>query len=258
MPLPRVQVTKEVLEEATNVALELRLRGYDDYVHGTFEARFRRFLGYADAVDRDGRAVLEAVDGGNLTAFVALVVAEMERITDSYGRLGQLTRCVWGVPWACGGTRPQASPMASEAGHMAVFKNPTFFVRAQPPTANRRQPPPTANRQPPTIVQYCPCLDHEAESVPVNVVWVGVTNRFLFFPPLRTALGGHRPYCIGHRGEGEQVNIVPWRFRCLNSSWCNLCTAGGGGNSLGALANPRRPTQPPTSENVLSQKTRIH
>ena len=91
----------------------------------------------------------------------------------------------------------------------AVLKNPNFFLlgaslqdspqgspttnRHQPPTAkrhlprtaaNRRQPLPTANRRPPTanrrqlpiMVQYffcgfmsCPCLDHEAESVPVNV-----------------------------------------------------------------------------------------
>ena len=74
----------------------------------------------------------------------------------------------------------------------AVLKTPNIFRKTapkdhQPPTANRRQPPtainrhrhqpPTApNRQPPTIVRYCfcgllscPCLDHEAESVPVNV-----------------------------------------------------------------------------------------
>ena len=54
---------------------------------------------------------------------------------------------------------------------------PPTANRHQPPTANGHQPPPTANRhQPPTIVQHrfcgvvsCPCVAHEAESVPVNV-----------------------------------------------------------------------------------------
>ena len=46
----------------------------------------------------------------------------------------------------------------------------------QPPAANPRQPPAANRRQPLAIVQYwfcgfvcCPCLDHEAENVPVNV-----------------------------------------------------------------------------------------
>ena len=77
-------------------------------------------------------------------------------------------------------------------------------TNCQPPTANRqppptvnRQPPPTPDpqpptpnrRQPPTIVQYCfcsflscPCLDHEAESVPVKVRFCWCVERPPFFP----------------------------------------------------------------------------
>ena len=82
----------------------------------------------------------------------------------------------------------------------AVRKNSIFVLLRTalkdspqgPPTANRHQPPPTANCQPPsaanrhqpqTIVQHrfcgvvsCPCLDHEAESVPSTFVSVGVAN----------------------------------------------------------------------------------
>ena len=89
----------------------------------------------------------------------------------------------------------------------AVLKNPHFFfvkdslqgqppgtTNRQPPTANRQSPtadrqPPTANRQPPTTVQYCfcgfvscPCLDHETESVPVNVRFCGRYEPFFLFP----------------------------------------------------------------------------
>ena len=74
---------------------------------------------------------------------------------------------------------PQGRGRAPSA--KAVLKLPhPFLLRTapkdhEPPTANRQ--PPTANRhQPPTIVQSCfcgvvscPCLGHEAESVPVNV-----------------------------------------------------------------------------------------
>ena len=75
------------------------------------------------------------------------------------------------------------------------LRTPTFFFGSEspkePPTANRQPPTatncqlptatncqlPTANRhQPPTVFQYrfcvlvsCPCLAHEAESVPMNV-----------------------------------------------------------------------------------------
>ena len=106
----------------------------------------------------------------------------------------------------------------------AVPKNPTFFLPLrtgpkdhQPPTANRHQTP-NAKRQPPlnpqpstatnhqqstadrhqpsTIVQFCfcgfvscPCLGHEAESVPVNVRFL-LASRTLFPPlfPSRTAV----------------------------------------------------------------------
>ena len=80
---------------------------------------------------------------------------------------------------------------------------PPTTTNHQPPTANR-QPPPTANRQPPTapnrqlptttshqprptIVQFCfcglvscPCLDHEADSVPVDVLFCCCYERFSF------------------------------------------------------------------------------
>ena len=83
-----------------------------------------------------------------------------------------------------GGARP--APWECEALPAPQFA----FVKDSPqgpPTANH-QPPPTANcRQPPTTVQYCfcgfvsrPCLDHGAESVPVNVRFCW-RYPFLFF-----------------------------------------------------------------------------
>ena len=39
----------------------------------------------------------------------------------------------------------------------------------QPPTANHRQPPPTIVEDCFCGIVSCPCLDHEAESVPVNI-----------------------------------------------------------------------------------------
>ena len=82
-------------------------------------------------------------------------------------------------------TATNRQPTATNRQPTATNRQPTVTNRHQPPT-NRHQPPPTAtNRQPPTatnrhqpptIVQHCfcgsvscPCLDHEAESVPVNV-----------------------------------------------------------------------------------------
>ena len=81
---------------------------------------------------------------------------------------------------SCGAATGQMVGGRDPAVTRAVLKNSNFFLlrtapKYQPPTANRQ--PPTANRrQPPTAVQYCfcgfvscPCLDHETESVPVNV-----------------------------------------------------------------------------------------
>ena len=77
---------------------------------------------------------------------------------------------------------------------------PPTANRQPPPTANSRKPP-TANRhQPPTIVQSCFCglvscpyLDHEAESVPVNIrfCWRYEPSSSPRPPPLRTALPAH-------------------------------------------------------------------
>ena len=55
-------------------------------------------------------------------------------------------------------------------------RQPLTAYRQPPPTANNNELPTANRRQPPTVVQYCfcrfvscPCLDHEAESVPVSV-----------------------------------------------------------------------------------------
>ena len=80
--------------------------------------------------------------------------------------------------------------------------------RHQPPTANRQ--PPTTNRgQPPPTVQYrfcglvsCPCLDHEAESVPVNVRFCWHCKPFLF--PLKDSPSFQSRAPCGARGT-----IVP-------------------------------------------------
>ena len=56
----------------------------------------------------------------------------------------------------------------------------------QPPTANR-QPPTATNRQPlfDTVIVISPCLDHEAESVPVNTRFCWRYKPFWFFPTLK-------------------------------------------------------------------------
>ena len=66
---------------------------------------------------------------------------------------------------------PRYTPTQGVHGPRTALKD-----SPQPPPTAHCQPPPTANCQPPTIVQYrfcgsvfCPCLDHEAESVPVRV-----------------------------------------------------------------------------------------
>ena len=62
-------------------------------------------------------------------------------------------------------------------------------ANCQPPSTTNHHKPTANCRQPPTIVQYCfcgfvscPCLDHEAESVPVNVRFCWRTLFGLYFP----------------------------------------------------------------------------
>ena len=99
---------------------------------------------------------------------------------------------------------PQRPPTAN--------RQPPPTTKCQPPAAANRQPP-TANRQTPTIGQQhcfcgfvsCPCLDHEAESVPVNI---GFCWRYEpFFPLLKdspdnrmSSTGGMRAPCAPCRG----------------------------------------------------------
>ena len=82
---------------------------------------------------------------------------------------------------------PPHNPHPLSPSLRAVLKNPIFLVKDSPqgpPATNRHQPPTVINHQPaaansrypPTIVQHCfcglvsfPCLDHDAEGVPVNV-----------------------------------------------------------------------------------------
>ena len=106
----------------------------------------------------------------------------------------------------------------------AVFRNLNFFLlrtaprttNRQPPTATNRHPPPTANRhQPPTIVQCCfcgflscPCLDHETESVAVNVRFCWPFRFFTEGQPCPSVRGlllrvPHRP--------PPHAQTCPWR-----------------------------------------------
>ena len=78
----------------------------------------------------------------------------------------------WGGSWR---PEPRGRPPRGQPPRTSNRQPPQTANRQPPPSANRQLP--TANRhQPPTIVQCCflglvscPCLDHEAESVPVNV-----------------------------------------------------------------------------------------
>ena len=91
---------------------------------------------------------------------------------------------------ACvGGVGPSDVVMRGQHIHdhtRAVLMNYfSVFVKEPPPTrhalrtANRRQPPTATNRHPSTAANRQPsCLDHEAESVPVNV-----RNPFLVSSP---------------------------------------------------------------------------
>jgi len=76
--------------EMPNVALGLRLRGYDQYVYEVFDPKMRRFLGYE--VDAEGVLVESRTHDGSVAKLTADLVASFNEITDSYGRLGQLLR----------------------------------------------------------------------------------------------------------------------------------------------------------------------
>ena len=93
---------------------------------------------------------------------------------------------VCGAVWCGAGLVPAESTAEPECGtppHTTTSTPNFFFVKdspqGQPPRTTNRHQPPTANRrQPPTVIQYCfsgfvscPCLDHEAESVPINAHW---------------------------------------------------------------------------------------
>ena len=115
-----------------------------------------------------------------------------------YRRLEQrLEGNVWRVQtgcWALGGRTGEAGRV-DRLPPGAFLKYPTFFFSLTTAVKHSPQGPPTANRHPPpTVVQYgfCgflsrPCLDHEAEGVPVNVRFCW---RYAPPPPfpLRTAL----------------------------------------------------------------------
>ena len=86
----------------------------------------------------------------------------------------------------------------------APFGVAPLFLLLQGPGATNRQPPianrQTANRQPPSTTNHCsilflwscPCLDHEAESVPVNVRFCWHYDLFSLFFPLGTGIALQR------------------------------------------------------------------
>ena len=85
------------------------------------------------------------------------------------------------------------SPIANRQPLPTAHRQPPPTANHQPlspPTTHHRQPPTTNRHQPPTIVQYCfcgvvscPCLDHEAESVPAKARFCWRYESPPSFPP---------------------------------------------------------------------------
>ena len=128
----------------------------------------------------------------------------------------------------CGKDSPQGPPTAARQPPSTTNPHQPPTADCQlPPTANCHQPP-TANRQQPTIAESCfcgfvscPCLDHEAESVPMNVrfCWHYEPSFFCF---LSTTLGSGAVDSVPAAARGEG-------------------TRGGGGGGAGVRTIRRRP-----------------
>ena len=141
--------------------------------------------------------------------------------------------------------QPQTPPTANRQPPTANRQPPT--ANRQPPTANRHQPltanrhplPTATNRQPPTIVQYCfcgfascPCLDHGAETVPVNVsfFFFGVTN---LFSSLKDSPAED---CRGDDPQGDTVD-VSWGHSEVDSAETQCAVVGKGDGLLHLMAD---------------------
>ena len=158
-----------------------------------------------------------------------------------------------GGGWRRGRTAVGWSTTASCVPGKAVLNNPHFFFSLR--TAPRDHQPSTANRhQPPPVVHFCfcglascPCLEHEAESVPVNVRFCRRCEPFSFSFSGTTApvpdLRAERPCgAAGGRREGGAVPQRLWPV-CHDPGPPAAGALGrGGGGGIGARPFGRKET----------------
>ena len=136
------------------------------------------------------------------------------RLNRTYAPLRGLCRLQLQVPChhtACSTPETEVCCMLSCIAERAAMRSAVRKIPGILKSPNRQPPPTAANRrQPPTIVQFCfcgfvscPCLDHEAASVPVNVRFFWRYEPF-FSPQGQPWFGPHVDWKRGDWGSNPE------------------------------------------------------